>query len=250
VPLSSSVRPGKHPVGLSGAPRVSTRSSQIVVPRWGDRVHMLLESIPFRVFTSSRRPGRCAPGPASSRFFAPSTTSPGLAPSAAVRPVPLRFRSQVFSTSQRFPGMSGLRGLVSCRCRPWGFPCGALLLAGIACSSRSRLLPCSSPPPYLRCDARDRVLRVSPTPAPSRGGLDPPGAPTPFPPLASQRLPRRLEPRAPNPPRSGGFGCFEALLPPRGRCARRSGFPSRRGPCSPGLSPLQSVTPVEPQVLL
>jgi hypothetical protein len=134
---------------------------------------MLLESIPFRVFTSSRRPGRRAPGPASSRFFAPSTTSPGLAPSAAVRPVPLRFRSQVFSTSQRFPGMSGLRGLVSCRCRPWGFPCGALLLAGIACSSRSRLLPCSSPPPYLRCDARDRVLRVSPPPARSRGGLDP-----------------------------------------------------------------------------
>jgi len=65
------------------------------------------------------------------------------------------------------------------------------------CPSRDRQLPCSSPPPYLRCDTPGRILRVSPTPAPSRGGLDPPGAPTPFPPLASQRLPRRLEPCAP-----------------------------------------------------
>jgi len=39
-----------------------------------------LESIPFRVFTSSRRPGAFTPGPAPSRFFAPSTTSPGQAP--------------------------------------------------------------------------------------------------------------------------------------------------------------------------
>lgn len=111
------------------------------------------------------------------------------------------------------------------------------------------MLPCSSPPPYLRCDARGRVLRVSPTPALSRGGLDPPGAPTSFPPLASQRLPRRLEPPAPSPPRSGGFGCFEASLPPRSRCERRSGLPSRRCPCSPGLPPLQSLPPVEPRVL-
>jgi len=101
----------------------------------------------------------------------------------------------------------------------------------------------------LRCDAPGCVLRVSPTPALSRGGQDPPGAPTSFPPLASQRLSRRLEPRAPFPPRSGGFGCFEALLPPRGRCTRRPGFPSRRSSCSPGLSPLQSFSPVEPRAL-
>ena len=63
-----------------------------------------------------------------------------------------------------------------------------------------------------------------------RGGLDSPGAPAPFPPLASQRLPRRLEPRAPSPPRSGGFGCLEAFFPPRGRCARRGGFPPSTRP--------------------
>jgi len=39
-----------------------------------------LESFPYRVVTSSRRSGRRAPEPAPSRFFAPSTTSPGLAP--------------------------------------------------------------------------------------------------------------------------------------------------------------------------
>jgi hypothetical protein len=36
---------------------------------------------------------------------------------------PPRFRSQAFSTSQRFPGKLEMRGLVSCRNRPWGFPC-------------------------------------------------------------------------------------------------------------------------------
>lgn len=78
---------------------------------------------------------------------------------------PQRFRSQGFSPSQRFPGTSELCGLVSCRCRPWGSPFRALILAGIACASRRRMLPCSSPPPYLRCDACDLILRVSPTPA-------------------------------------------------------------------------------------
>jgi hypothetical protein len=95
---------------------------------------------------------------------------------------PLRFRSQVLSTSQRFPGRSGLGGLVSCRRRPWGSPFRALLLAGIACASRRRLLPCSSPPPYLRCDTRDRILRVSPTPTPCGAvAWIPTGARTPFP---------------------------------------------------------------------
>jgi len=117
------------------------------------------------------------------------------------------------------------------------------------CPSRDRQLPCSSPPPYLRCDTPGRILRVSPTPAPSRGGLDPPGAPTPFPPLASQRLPRRLEPCAPCSPRSGDFGCFEALLPPRGRCSRHDGLPSRRGSLLSWVLPLQSLSPVEPRAL-
>jgi len=120
--------------------------------------------------TESSHPPGCPisrSGPAPTRFLSPPLRRrhPDQPRHAAVRPVPLRFRSQAFSASQRFPGTSELRGLVSCRCRPWGSPFRALLLAGIACASRRRLLPCSSPPPYLRCDARDLVPRVSPTPA-------------------------------------------------------------------------------------
>jgi hypothetical protein len=120
--------------------------------------------------TESSLPPGCPalrPGPAPTRFLSSPLRRhhPDQPHDAAVHPVPLRFRSQVFSTSQRFPGTSGLRGLVSCRCRPWGSPYRALLLARIACASRRRLLPCSSPPPYLRCGARDRIPRVSPTPA-------------------------------------------------------------------------------------
>lgn len=128
-------------------------------------------------------------------------------------------------------GTPGRRGLVSCRCRPWGSPYRALLLAGVARPSRDRWLPRSSPPPYLRCDARGpHPPGFTDARAVWRGGLAPPGAPAPFPPLASQRLPRRLEPRAPSSPRSGGFGCLEALFPPRGRCARRGGFPPSARP--------------------
>jgi len=51
------------------------------------------------------------------------TAPPGLAPCAVVHPPPPRFRSQVFTTSQRFASTPGLRGLVSCRSHPWGsFP--------------------------------------------------------------------------------------------------------------------------------
>jgi hypothetical protein len=171
-----------------------------------------------------------------------------------VRPGPPRFRSQVFSTSQRFPGTSELGDLVSCRRRPWGSPFRALLLAGIACASRRRLLPCSSPPPYLRCDAQDRVPRVSPTPTPC-GAVAwlPPEARPSFPsfspsrrsalehqdrPLsrtAPRRLPRRPGPHAPESPRSGGFGCFEAFLPPRVRAHGAPLSRTHRGRCSPGL---------------
>jgi hypothetical protein len=47
-------------------------------------------------------------------------------------PPPPRCRSQAFSASQRFASTPGLRGLVSCRSRPWGSPFRALLLARVA----------------------------------------------------------------------------------------------------------------------
>jgi hypothetical protein len=87
-----------------------------------------LELPPSRVFASSRLP---APRRRfdSQRSRVPSTTSLGLAPCEPECPDPARFRSQVFSTSQRFPSTPELCGLVACRCRPWdpslqSFPLG------------------------------------------------------------------------------------------------------------------------------
>jgi len=50
-----------------------------------------------------------------------------------------------------------------------------------------------------------------------------------------RRLPRCPGPHAPESPRSGGFGCFEALLPPRVRAHDAPLSRTRRGRCSPGL---------------
>jgi hypothetical protein len=216
-----------------------------------------LESFPYRVVTSFRRPGRMAPGPASSRFSAPTTTSLELAPIAVVRPGPPRFRSQVFSTSQRFPGTSELGDLVSCRRRPWGSPFRALLLARIACASRRRLLPCSSPPSYLRCSARDLVLRVSPTPALVARW---PG----FPPELGHRF-RRPVPHAlahgpaTTSPTSWttctGVTSFRRLrllrsfTPLASPCARRAAFADAPRPMLSWALPLQSLDPVEPRTL-
>jgi hypothetical protein len=50
-----------------------------------------------------------------------------------------------------------------------------------------------------------------------------------------QRLPRRPGPHAPESPRSGGFGCFEAFLPPRVRAHGVLLSQPHRGRCSPGL---------------
>jgi hypothetical protein len=73
-------------------------------------------------------------------FLIPSTASLGLAPSGVGCPVPPRFRSQVFSTSQRFASTPELRGLVSCRSHSWDPPFRAFpsqesrTPLGVACS--------------------------------------------------------------------------------------------------------------------
>jgi hypothetical protein len=52
----------------------------------------------------------------------PVTKSPGLAPCEMSCPPSPRFRSQAFSTSQRFPGRPKLRGPVSCHIRVGSSP--------------------------------------------------------------------------------------------------------------------------------
>jgi hypothetical protein len=101
-----------------------------------------------------------------------------------------------------FLAKSELGDLVSCRRRPWGSPFRALLLAGIACASRRRMLPCSSPPSYLRRDAPIASSGLRRRPRSWRGGL---AAPRSSAAVSTARLPtlsreglRRL-PRRPGP---------------------------------------------------
>jgi hypothetical protein len=217
-----------------------------------------LESFPYRVVTSFRRSGRLAPDPASTRFFAPSTTSLERAPSAAGTS---RSRSgsalRVLSPSQRVPGTSELRGLVSCRCRPWGSPFRALILAGIACASRRRMLPCSSPPPYLRCDACDLILRVSPTPALVARW---PGHPPELGHRFHRPAPHALAhgPAATSPtswiPRTGvtsfrWLRLLRSFSPPASPRTERAAFADAPRPMLSWASPLQSFDPVEPRTL-
>lgn len=137
------------------------------------------DSIPSRVVTSFRPSG-------SRRNQLPRGSSPlrrrhpGQPRERRGRPPPSRFRSQAFSASQRFPGTPELRGLVPCRCRPWGSPFRALILAGVACPSRGRLLPCSSSPSSPRCDARGRSSGFHRRPRPRAVAWIPTGARAPF----------------------------------------------------------------------
>lgn len=92
---------------------------------------------------------------------------------------------------------------------------------GSRTSLEARLLPCSSPPQYLRRDARGLILRVCADShafawfawlCPELGRRFR---------HALARPPRRPGPRSPGPPRSCGFVYFEALIPPRIRAHDR-----------------------------
>jgi len=124
------------------------------------RIHVPLESIPSRVFTSSRPSDPLGPEPTPTRSLAPSTASPGLAPRATGRSAPAAVRSRVFSTPQRFASTPGLRGLVSCRSHPWGSSLRSL-------APRRGRAPLSGPLAPLRFSigrhcARDRARPAAP----------------------------------------------------------------------------------------
>jgi hypothetical protein len=92
-------------------------------------------------------------------------------------PTPPRFRSQVFSTSQRLPSSPGLRGLVPCRNRSWDSSLQSLPLAEIAHPSRGHVAPLPL--------STDRLGRVT-------GVVSPPVSPTPTLFSAVAWFPRRL----------------------------------------------------------
>lgn len=183
---------------------------------------MLLGSIPSRAFTSSRPSDPLGPEPTPTRFVAPSTTSSGLAPCAAVRPPPPRFRSQGSSPSQRFPGTPGLCGRVSCRSRPWGSSLqsvaprrGRVPLSG---SHAPLQFPRRGPRAFgVRARSclsgfhgRARTfVRVGPLPAGASRGVSAGRARTPV------RLPLRAGPSPPSPTRGlTDPGLLRSLSPP------------------------------------
>jgi len=204
-----------------------------------------VESIPSRVITST---GQLAPPPepAPSRFFAPSATSPGLAPSVTGRPPRHGSALRFLSTSQRFPGTPGLRGLVSCRSRPWVLPSELCSSPGSR-PSRGRQLPCSSPPPYLRCDARGTPPAFTDARALARWP-DPTEARPSFQERCDPPRPRRLDPAHRGHPVPTASSASKPL-PPRSRPIHRSGFPSRRRAMLSWALPLQSLPPTVPRAL-
>jgi len=198
------------------------------------KVHSPLERVPFRVFASSSPAGPRRRFD-SLRFRVPSTTSLGLAPSGSGCPHPARFRSQVFATSQRFPGTPELCGLVPCRCRPWDPPPselsphrGSPAPLGAACSLaviHSRAETHRTSPFAARFRRRLRFHAVAWFPLVTMDFLS----------TGRSLLPGRPGFRAAESPRSASFTCFEAFLPSLSPFTAALGCPAVAGRCSPGL---------------
>jgi hypothetical protein len=100
------------------------------------------------------------------RFSIPSTASLGQAPYEVGCHLPPRFRSQVFSTSQRFPSKPELRSLVSCCNRSWDSPFRAFPSQKSRYPSRGCLLPCRCPPTCKDALSSALLPLVSPTSTP------------------------------------------------------------------------------------
>jgi hypothetical protein len=148
-----------------------------------------------------------------------------------------RFRSQVSSTSQRFPSRPKLRDLVSCRNHPWVECPQSLTHRRSLASLEAAWLPCSYPP---ECeDARLETVStsVSPTPSRARGCMVPP---TPLGSLSARRSVLPACPGAPavESPPTPDFTCFEASLPPASSFPTGLGFPAPEGRSSLGILPL------------
>jgi hypothetical protein len=193
-------------------------------------------------FLATSRPSGLPAGPTSLSFPVPSTASPWSAPYEVGRPVPPRFRSQVFSTSQRFPSRPGFHGLIACRNRSWDSSLQSFPLAGIARPSRGHLLPCRCPPTCWDATPGALSLPVSPTSTLSHAvAWFPRRLWAPFH-APGGTLPGHPGPRAAEPSRSASFTDFEALILLRVR-SRRHRLPRTDGRYSPGFLPLWSVRP-------
>jgi hypothetical protein len=174
-------------------------------------------------------------------FLAPFNGILGRAPYGAACPTPPRFRSQAFSTSQRFPGKLEFHGLVSCRYRSWvppfrAFPSQrALAPLEATCSLAVRSPACRThrSRPFAAGFRRLPRARRSRLASPADYEL-------PF--HGARPLPGCSGPRTALAVLAAGFVHLGALFPLRIR-SRRSGLPRPDGRCSPGFLPLQSSLP-------
>jgi len=136
----------------------------------------------------------------------------GLAPCEVGCPDPPRFRSQAFSTSQRFPSKLEPRGLVSCHSRPWDPPFRAFPSRG----SRAPLEVACSLAVIHRCAEARRSSPFTAGFPDVHAFTQLPGSPDdyglPFGELESSP-PGRPGLGLTDSPRSASFTCFEAFLP-------------------------------------
>lgn len=201
-----------------------------------------MESIPSRVFTSCRPADPLGPAPTPTRFFAPSTASPGLAPCAAARP------SSAAVPLSGFPNLSAVswQARASRPCLmpqpPVGFSLRSLAprrgrvrlsasLCSLAVLHRTSTPRARAWPFHSGFHRRPRLATRWPGSPPELGHRFHRAcayAPIGFP--GALTLPAHLGQRR------SGFGCFEALIPPRSRTAGAAEA-TFHGPCSPGLRP-------------
>jgi hypothetical protein len=189
----------------------------------------------LKLLTTSR-PSDLSVGPTPWGFF-PFDDTARASPVWSELPTSPRFRSQVFPTSQRFPGRLEFRGLVSSRCRPWGSPFRVFPSE----ESRAPLeaaFPCSLVVIHRRAGRRLPGL-VTAGFADSHAFTQLPGSPDDYglPFHAPKRASRSPWTQATELTRSASFTHFEALILLRVR-SRRPELPQTNGRSSPGLPPL------------
>jgi hypothetical protein len=189
-------------------------------------------------FLATSRPPDLSVGVDSSELSRPFNGILGRAPYGAGCLRPPWFRSQAFSTSQRFPGRSEFHGLVSCRNRSWAYSFRAF-------PSQDSRNPLSGPVNSLAVihhragghDARPYQPRFHRRP---RLAAQLPGSPATYGSPFHEPKPASRSPwatRCGTPP-------FRQLHPLRSLLllrvrSHRPGFPRAGGRCSPGVLPLQ-----------
>jgi hypothetical protein len=170
-------------------------------------------------------------------------------------PSAIRFRSQAFSTSQRFRSKSKPRGLIACRSHPWDFLPKAFPSRRSRTPLEATLLPCSYPPACEDAPPEPLSPPLSPTPTLSRVCLDPcDDYALPFHvPKHASWSPWSLDGK---PSRSTSFTYFEALIPSQVRSAPIRVAPNRPSLLSRAFAPLElspraprNLNPSEPQAI-